>query len=146
MIVFLPNEQSSLSNFQQLLNIQKWQEWKSQFSKMQGYLVLPRFKVGYEDGLIDVFKALGMNESFSSHANYQRMCDDPVSISDIRHKAFIDVNEEGTEASGATSVFIQRTIGGQKFFRMVINRPFFSAIQDNQTGVILFMGAIWEPN
>lgn len=146
MIIFLPKDRNSLSNFQQRLDIQKWQEWRSQFSRMQGYLVLPRFKLDYEDSLIDVFKALGMNLSFSSHANYKRMCDDPVSISDIRHKAFMDVNEEGAEASAVTGVLMQRIVGGQEFFRMVINRPFFSAIQDNQTGVILFMGAIWEPN
>ncbi len=146
MIIFLPKDRNSLSNFQQRLGIQKWQEWRSQFSRMQGYLVLPRFKLDYEDSLIDVFKALGMNLSFSSHANYKRMCDDPVSISDIRHKAFMDVNEEGTEASAVTGMLMQRIVGGQEFFRMVINRPFFSAIQDNQTGVILFMGAIWEPN
>ena len=144
MIVFLPNDRNSLSNFQKRLDIQKWQGWRSQFSIMKGYLMLPRFKLDYEDSLIDIFKAMGMNVSFSSHANYQRMCDSPVSISDIRHKAFMDVNEEGTEASAVTGVLMQRSVS-QKF-SMVINRPFFSAIQDNQTGVILFLGSIWEPN
>ncbi len=144
MIVFLPDEQNSLSNFQQRLDTQKWQQWRSQFSRMQGYLGLPRFKIDYEDSLMDAFKAMGMKVALSSRANYQNMCDAFVSISDIRHKAFMEVNEEGTEAAAATSVLMQRSIN-QKF-SMVVNRPFFCAIQDDQTGVILFMGAIWEPN
>ncbi len=145
MIVLLPDEQNSLSNFQQHLDSHKWQQWRSQFSLMQGYLVLPRFTVDYEESLMDAFKALGLNVALSTRANYQNMCDAFVSISDIRHKAFMEVNEEGTEAAAATGVLMQRSIISQKF-SMVINRPFFCVIQDNQTGVILFMGGIWEPN
>jgi len=144
MLIFLPNEQNSLSNFQQLLDTQKWQQWRSQFSRMQGYLSLPRFKIDYEDSLINAFRAMGMNVALSARADYKNMCDAFVSISDIRHKAFMEVNEEGTEAAAATAVLMQRSLS-QKFF-MVVNRPFFCAIQDNQTGVILFMGSIWEPN
>jgi len=144
MIVFLPDEQNLLSDFHQRLDTQKWQQWRTRFSQMQGYLGLPRFKVDYEDSLMGAFEALGLNIALSSRASYQNMCNAFVSISDIRHKAFMEVNEEGTEAAAATGVLMQRTIG-QKF-SMVINRPFFCAIQDDQTGVILFLGAIWEPN
>lgn len=144
MIIFLPDEQKSLSNFQQRLDTQKWQQWRSQFSWIHGHLVLPRFKVDYEDSLMDAFKSLGMKVALSANANYKNLCDGFVSISDIRHKAFMEINEEGTEVAAATSVLIQRSIGQR--FSMVINRPFFCAIQDDQTGVILFLGAIWEPN
>jgi serine protease inhibitor len=144
MIVFLPNEQNSLSNFLQRLDFQKFHEWRSQFSRMQGDLVLPRFTVDYEESLMDAFKTLGLNVALSDRANYQNMCDAFVFISDIRHKTFMEVNEEGTEASAATGVLMQRSIS-QKF-SMVVNRPFFCAIQDHQTGLILFMGAIWEPS
>jgi serpin B len=144
MRIFLPDEQKSLSNFQQHLDNQKWQQWRSQFSKRQGNLVLPRFKVDYEDSLMDTFKSLGMKVALSAEANYQNLCNGSVSISDIRHKAFVEINEEGTEAAAATSVLMQRSIVQR--FSMVINRPFFCAIQDDQTGVILFLGAIWEPN
>jgi serine protease inhibitor len=144
MIIFLPDDQKSLSNFQQRLDTQRWQQWRPQFSWKQGHLVLPRFKVDYEDSLMDAFKSLGLNVALSTHANYQNLCNGSVSISDIRHKAFVEINEEGTEAAAATSVLMQRSIGQR--FSMVINRPFFCAIQDDRTGVILFLGAIWEPN
>mgnify|MGYP003433625024 FL=1 len=56
----------------------------------------------------------------------------------------MEVNEEGTEAAAATGVMMERALVVQKF-NMVVNRPFFCVIQDNQTGVILFMGSVWEP-
>jgi serine protease inhibitor len=70
-----------------------------------------------------------------------------LSLSQVQHKTFVEVNEEGTEAAVATSVGIVTTSLRQKPepFRMIVDRPFFCAIRHNQTGSILFMGAIVEP-
>jgi serine protease inhibitor len=143
-IVFLPNEQNSLTDFLQCLNFEKFQEWRSQFFRMQGDLVLPRFTIEYEESLMDVFKTLGLEIALSGSANYQNITDESIAISDIKHKALIEVNEEGTEASAATGVMMQRSL--RQKFSMFVNRPFFCVIQDDRTGVILFMGAVWEPS
>ena len=62
----------------------------------------------------------------------------------VRHRTFVDVNEEGTDAAGATVVAMTKGVRPGAF-RMVVNRPFFCAIRDSGTGAILFMGAIEKP-
>jgi serine protease inhibitor len=144
MTVFLPHDRISLTDFLQPLNVDKFRQWKSQFSMMQGDLTLPRFTIDYEESLIDIFKILGLEIALSARANYQKIADRAIAVSDIKHKALIEVNEEGTAASAATGVMMQRSL--RQKFRMVVNRPFFFVIQDEQTGIILFMGAVWEPS
>jgi serine protease inhibitor len=143
-IVFLPNEQNSLTDFLQYLNFENFREWRSQFSMLQGDLVLPRFTIEYEESLMDVFITLGLDTALSGSANYQNITDESIAISEIRHKALIEVNEEGTEASAATGVMMQRSL--RQRFSMFVDRPFFCVIQDDLTGTILFMGAVWEPS
>jgi serpin B len=67
-------------------------------------------------------------------------------IDEVRHKAFVEVNEEGTEAAAVTSVGMMRaSFMPQKSFSMIVDRPFVCAICDEYTGAILFMGAIVDP-
>jgi serpin B len=69
-----------------------------------------------------------------------------LKIDEVRHKTFVEVNEEGTEAAAVTAVTMMRaSFVSKRRFRMVVDRPFFCAITDNQSGAILFMGAIVEP-
>jgi serine protease inhibitor len=69
----------------------------------------------------------------------------PIFISKVIHKTFIEVNEEGAEVAAATA--IQKLLGGPpvESFTMIIDRPFFCAIRDNETGTLLFMGSIVDP-
>jgi len=64
-------------------------------------------------------------------------------ISKVIHKAFVEVNEEGTEAAAATALTM--VMGLMPRFRMIVDRPFFCAIRDNETGVLLFMGFVLDP-
>ncbi len=66
-------------------------------------------------------------------------------ISQVKHKAFVEVNEEGTEAAAVTSVEMQTTSVRPPRFSFVADRPFFYAIRDNETGSVLFMGTVVEP-
>jgi serpin B len=70
-----------------------------------------------------------------------------VFISKMKHKTFVEVNEEGTEAAAVTSAEVAATAmpRPKERFRMVVDRPFFCAIRDSQTGTMLFMGSIEEP-
>ncbi|NMF59771.1 serpin family protein [Pseudanabaena yagii] len=143
MDIFLPKNTSSLAEFQQQLTLQNWQDWSDSFQINTGLVQLPRFKVEYELELNQVLKSLGMQIAFSPSADFRNLTSSASSISEVRHKTFVDVNEEGTEASAATSVRVFR--GASRTFQMIIDRPFFFAISDRQTGTILFMGTIQNP-
>lgn len=143
--VFLPNQNSSLSNFYKDLNAQNWEKWMTLFRNREGLVRLPRFSMESELTLNDTLKALGMEVAFGDEADFSGIGDN-LSISEVKHKTFVEVNEEGTEAAAATSVTIAVTAApAQEPFQMIVNRPFFCAIRDNQTGTILFMSSIIEP-
>ena len=145
--VFLPKQNSDLNSFYESLNAANWEKWMSKFALRNGSLRLPRFKMDYEATLNDALSALGMEEAFTNSANFSQMGNN-LKISQVKHKTFVEVNEEGTEAAATTSVGIELTsaqIPSQKPFRMIVDRPFFCAIRDNQTGTVLFMGSIVEP-
>ncbi|MCL6754565.1 serpin family protein [Nostoc sp. CCCryo 231-06] len=144
--IFLPKQNSNLKAFYQNLNVENWEKWMAQFSKQKGFIRLPRFKTDYDVTLNDALKSLGMEEAFSNKANFSGMGKN-FAISQVKHKTFVEVNEEGTEAAAATSVGIVATSlrDEPEPFRMIVDRPFFCAIRDNQTGSLLFMGSIIEP-
>ncbi|NMF64261.1 serpin family protein [Brasilonema octagenarum] len=145
--IFLPKQNSNLQSFYQNLNAENWENWMAQFSKQQGSIRLPRFKMNYDVTLKNPLTAIGMGEAFSDQANFSAMGKD-LKISEVKHKTFVEVNEEGTEAAAATSVEIMPVsalLPSKEPFQMIVERPFFCAIRDNQTGSILFMGSIVEP-
>ncbi|RDW16449.1 hypothetical protein CWR48_16315 [Oceanobacillus arenosus] len=149
MNVFLPKENTSLTDFQNQLTNENWNLWKSEFHKKEGTILLPKFQLEYEAILNDALRHLGMTTAFDENsADFSNMIkeDDPLWISQVKQKTFIDVNEEGTEAAAVTSVEVKTEsapIDGP--FYMEVNRPFFIAITDDETDVILFMGLISNP-
>ena len=143
--VFLPSDNSSLTAFYQALNAENWEKWITQFRNRQGSIRLPRFKINYDLTLNDALKALGMGAAFEPKADFSGIGDN-LALSEVKHKTFVEVNEEGTEAAAATSVGITLTSAPlEQPFQMSVNRPFFCAIRDNQTGTVLFMGSIVNP-
>jgi serpin B len=146
--VFLPRKNTSLDAFQQQLAVENWQQWMNQFQMRRGSIQLPRFKFEYDIQLNTALKSLGMEAAFDgSRANFSNMTSASVKIDEVKHKTFVEVNEEGTEAAAATSVRATLTSARmpEEPFQMVVDRPFFCAIRDNQTGTVLFMGSIREP-
>jgi serine protease inhibitor len=150
MYVFLPEERSSLEAFQKTLNDKNWNAWMQQFHEMEGNIVLPQFKLEYEVKLNEALKTLGITTAFDSRrADFARMCTGTaraISIDEVKHKTFVEVNEEGTEAAAVTSVgMVLAAFTPKQTFTLIVDRPFFCAIQDNQSGTILFMGSIVDP-
>ncbi|KAM3115820.1 serpin family protein [Phormidesmis sp. 146-33] len=145
--VFLPKKGSNLTAFSKTLTAENWQTWMKKFGKREGLIELPRFKMEYEIELKKALSALGMGETFDRQANFSNLADVPVKIDEVKHKTFVEVNEEGTEAAAVTSIGIRTTsvqVDSQPF-EMKVDRPFFCAIRDNKTGSILFMGSIVDP-
>jgi len=147
MVVLLPREGSSLNDVQASLTAENWQTWMNQFGRRPGMVQLPRFESEFGTGLNDVLKTLGMDIAFDPNAaDFSGMSDEQLYISDVQHKTYINVDEEGTEAAASTSVGISVTSAPiDPPFQMVCDRPFFYAIQDNETGAILFMGVMLDP-
>ncbi|MBW4537395.1 MAG: serpin family protein [Pleurocapsa minor HA4230-MV1] len=148
MYIFLPQANSSLEQFNQQLNLANWQTWLNQMRSQPGNVSLPKFKLEYTKELKDVLSSLGMQQVFnSSQADFSAMTDSAVALAQVKHKAVIEVDEEGTEAAGATSSGIRITSATpqNKPFTMNINRPFFFTIHDDRAGIILFMGNVVEP-
>lgn len=148
MYLFLPRQEVGLDGFYQLLNKENWQDWMLQFDYGEITLALPRFKAEYEVKLNDVLKTLGMQIAFEPGvADFSGMHDtsQKLFISAVKHKTFLEVNEKGTEAAGSTGVTVTLRSGPRKF-AMTVDRPFFLAIMDHETGCILFMGAITNPS
>ena len=103
-------------------------------------MMLPRFKLEYEVRLNDTLETLGMGIAFGGGADFSGM-GPSLFISEVRHKTFVEVNEEGTEAAAVTAVVGVKSVPA--VFR--VDRPFFFAIYDAETETILFMGTITEP-
>lgn len=109
-------------------------------------LSLPRFKAAYRAGLIPHFRSAGMNKAFEFGSGFSKMLSGEVAITQIEHRAVIEANEEGCEASAATAVTIAERsarIEHPETFRA--DRPFLFYLQDNTTGAILFQGRIADP-
>ncbi|MFO7295789.1 MAG: serpin family protein [Clostridia bacterium] len=150
MVVFLPDEGVDLMEFCSSITLEKWQEWMNSLSETQGDVGLPKFKLEYEVELKEALKALGMEVAFDpGKANFGKM--HPIApganvyLSSVKHKTFVETNEQGTEASGVTAVEVTLTSLPLDNFNMIVNRPFFFVIRDNETGTLLFMGAIVDP-
>jgi serpin B len=111
-------------------------------------IYLPKFKIETSYSLVSFLEKLGMNIPFTSSANFSGITGRrDLFISKVLHKAFIDVNEEGTEAAAATAVIMELTSvnGGSSRIIFNCNHPFMYLIQHKSTGTILFMGSINNP-
>ncbi|NPV14372.1 serpin family protein [candidate division WOR-3 bacterium] len=145
MLIFLPAA-GKLDDLIAQLSSAFWQEWWGRFRSREGTVLLPRFKMEYEKSLRDVLIELGMGIAFDlNQADFSLMGKGGpgFAIGDVKHKSFVEVNEEGTEAAAVTSVeMVLAAVPSQPRFEMVVNRPFLFAIQDNETGAILFLGVV----
>ncbi|MBX2999050.1 MAG: serpin family protein [Caldilineaceae bacterium] len=141
MLLFLPTPTHSLDDFLRAITLESWSKWISHFAQMKGSVVLPRFKVEYG---IDLFPALvEVGGDALGAVDFLGMGAGPLMISNVIHKSVIEVNEEGTEAAAATAVIMTR--GLEPSFHMVLDRPFFCAIRDNERGLLLFAGVVNDP-
>ena len=140
MYILLPNRNSNLDKFLQNLSEENWESWISQFRDRRQTMVLPRFKLEYEVSLNATLEALGLGIAFGGGADFSGMGPN-LFISEVTHKTFVEVNEEGTEAAAVTGVVGATSV--PPVFR--VDRPFFFTIYDAETETILFMGAVTEP-
>ncbi|MHB1254204.1 MAG: serpin family protein [Candidatus Humimicrobiaceae bacterium] len=143
MYVLLPDENVGIDEFIDSLSPDLLSKSITEASSFEVDLKFPKFKVEYgTKSLIEPFKKLGMINSFTGKADFSGIAPQ-MFISQIDHKAIIEVNEEGTVAAAATSFGMGATAA--RPIEFIVNRPFILMIIDDRTGNILFMGKITEP-
>jgi serpin B len=117
-------------------------------ARHQVTLALPRVRLEAAFDLIPALRRLGVSEAFSDHADFSGITDDqPLRIGAVAHKAYIDVDEQGTEAAAATAVMIatRAAMRTPPAVTMVVDRPFLFAIIDSPTGRPWFLGQVSRP-
>jgi serpin B len=147
MYVFLPDAGSSPEKLISIMNGDTWQRvTEPAFSEREGTVALPRFKVEYGVELKEPLKALGMRAAFGN-ADFSGISDRGLFVSAVRQRAFVEVNEEGTEAAAVTMLPMRSgmQMNPPKPFQMIVDRPFLFLIEDQQTRTILFMGVVFDP-
>jgi serine protease inhibitor len=145
MAIFLPRPGKTPDDLIAKLNAKTWEDWLASFNRDMITITMPKLKMLYKRKLNDDLKALGMGIAFDG-IDFSRMTlGGGLYISKVLHDTFIQVDEEGTEAAGATVVVLNGLIPMGKETTMTVDRPFLFVIHDIYTGAILFMGKITNP-
>ena len=147
MVVLLPSKETTLSQLEGDLNAGNWAKWRRALDRRDVQVFLPRFKMTWQASLVPAMQTMGITDAFRGAADFSGMDGtQSLFISDILHKAFVDVAEEGTEAAAATGVAMRMTSvmrAPPPVFRA--DHPFLFVIQENRTGSILFIGRVMNP-
>ncbi|MGD0611465.1 MAG: serpin family protein [Anaerolineales bacterium] len=110
-------------------------------------LKMPKFKVESEIDLKSVLASLGMTDAFDQNADFSGMDEKKdLYISDVLHKAYVNVDEHGTEAAAATGIVVGMMAVPAQVLNVTIDHPFLFFIVDPQTKTILFMGRVMNPS
>ncbi|XP_049854746.1 serpin B4-like [Schistocerca gregaria] len=151
MLILLPRELHGLPNAEKKLTDVTLQQIMSRMYRPEVIVHLPKFKMEYKKELTETLRKLGMTSMFSDAANFSEIAKEKLKVDQVLHKAFIEVNEEGTEAAAATAVIIgavttslQPTPPPPIIFKA--NHPFLFYILDQKTKVVLFAGRVSDPS
>ena len=144
MIIVLPRE-NNITAVEKMINREVLNSWLDSFSQTNVDVSLPKFTMETEYRLREYLIDMGMQIPFTMDADFSGMTgNQDLFIEKVIHKAFVEVNEEGTEAAGATSVhMVLKSIPQGVVFNA--DHPFLFLIQQKETGVILFMGKMYDP-
>jgi len=149
MLVMLPK--NDLDSIKSNLTADQLNQYRSKMSQTEiNSLKIPKVKFDTKYDLVSPLGKLGMTSAFSSNANLSGINGKKdLKISDIIHKAYIDVNEQGTEAAAATAIVMANGAaeGAEepKIINFIADHPYVFLIQDNETGNILFLGKVSNP-
>ncbi len=140
MTIVLPAGDGEIDALVDSLDAARWAAIISGLTVREIDVRIPKFQLEYEIRLNDVLGALGMGIAFGPGADFSKIAPG-IWIGEVKHKSFVDVNEEGTEAAAVTSVAMIDS-APPSFW---VNRPFVFAIRERFSGTILFMGLVMEP-
>lgn len=142
LLLILPKDLNQLKAFENNLSTTKLQTWINDLDEREVDVQLPRFSIRADLELKKALTQMGLKEVFNN-GQFPRLSPESMSIDDVLHGAFIEVNEEGTVAAAATAVIMSRKASMNPKFQA--NHAFLFLLRDRQTGTILFMGRVSNP-
>ena len=151
MALILPKSINGLPELETKLNAQDLKSWQGKKRTQRVNISLPKYKITWGSfSLNETLRYMGMPDAFDpSKANFSGMDGSRLLyIDSVIHKAFVDVNESGTEAAAATAVIMGVRSAAPAPDPIPVfkaDHPFLFLIQDNRTGTILFMGRVVNP-
>ncbi len=147
MILLLPDDAAGLADLEPQLTAENLNKWSTGLNRQEVRIWLPKFKLTSQFGLNEVLSALGMPLAFNPEKADFSGIDGrhDLYISDVFHKAYVDVYEEGTEAAAATGVIVALRAMPASPPEFRADHPFVFAIRDEATGCILFLGRVIDP-
>jgi len=147
--VLLPDTRQGLARLISRLDTATLNHWDSLFSETQVDLSLPRLHVSYESpsDLKTPLQQLGMARPFWEGADFSKLCSWPTYIGSIKHRATVELDEQGAKAAAATAINMSDVVAGAVSPppAMNVDHPFLFLIRDDATGAILFVGAVYRP-
>jgi serine protease inhibitor len=151
LVVLLPAKKDGLAELEARLTFENWQHWTQALASQDVIVFLPRFKTSTQFELNSMLQSVGITSAFNPQlADFSGMTGNrDFYISAVLHKAYVDVNEEGTEAAAATGIIMRATAVRRPrpeeppVFRA--DHPFVFAIRDNRNGAVLFIGRLADP-
>jgi serpin B len=147
MVLMLPHEQGGLAALDDWLSADTFATAVDSLEGRRVSVSLPKFTIESDLPLTSVLQEMGMQTPFSDFADFTGMADARLAISDVLHKAFLRVDEKGTEAAAATGVVVGVTSlppPPDAYFRA--DHPFLLALRDNRTDSLLFLGRVMRPD
>jgi serine protease inhibitor len=146
MDIILPDDNDGLEALLPSITDAAFTGWVNHLSEKEVDVWMPRFKYEFKTSLVDMLTDMGMGIAFSDAADFSNISDfAQLTITDILHQAFIETNEEGTEAAAATVVIIGITSAGPTAIEFRADHPFIYIIRETTTNSIIFMGRVADP-
>jgi len=147
MRLFLPAYGSSVNDLIDQLDGTTWNSWLEAFAEHDDVqVILPKFKFEYERSIGNDLADMGLGIAFTDAADFSGISDIDLLISEVIHKTYIDVNEEGTEAAAVTAVVFDITsVGPSGPIVLRLDRPFLFTITENSSNAIMFAGKLGAP-
>lgn len=148
MLVLLPKDRNGLESLEESLSSDKINELKGMMETQPLTVHIPKFQFETDYDLIPPLKELGVHDAFDENiADFSGMTDEQAFLSKAKHKTFVDVNEEGTEAAAVTVAVAELQSGPpDPRYRFIADHPFVFIIQEQETGEILFIGRLANPS
>lgn len=143
MVIILPDDMNGLARLEEELTPNMIADIRKQTDKTKVQVTLPKFKVEYGKTLNTVLQELGIRNAFEDSANLSGISKfGPLAVSQVLFKAVIEVDEQGSEASSVTGVFVHTRTSDSRKEQFVVNHPFLFVIVDRKSGLVLFQGRV----